>query len=68
MNSITATPNDEHEPSSTVLAHPDNTYDITHTRTKSLYDSLVDRGANGGLADTDMRLIKYDDDRTIDNY
>ena len=37
-------------------------------RSRSLptYDSLVDRGANGGLAGSDMRLINYDLDRTID--
>ena len=43
-------------------------YIISRTLTKSTYDSLIDRGASRGLAgtDIDMRLIEYDDDRTID--
>ena len=43
-----------------------NTYVVSNSVSKVTYDSLVDRGANGGLAGSDMRLIDYDGDRTID--
>ena len=43
-----------------------NTYVISNSVSKVTYDSLVDRGANGRLAGSDMRLINYDMDRTID--
>jgi len=41
-------------------------YVISRTITRNSFDSLIDRGANGGLAGDDMRLIEYDEDRTID--
>jgi len=44
----------------------DHHYAVSRTVTKSTFNSLIDRGANGGLAGEDMRLIEYDDDRTID--
>ena len=43
-----------------------NMYVVSNLVSKLTYDSLVDRGANGGLAGSDMRLINYDLDRTID--
>ena len=44
----------------------DRHYAVSRTVTKSTFNSLIDRGANGGLAGEDMRLIEYDNDRTID--
>ena len=37
----------------------------TLSQIDAMYDSLVDRGANGGLAGSDIRLIVYGGDRTI---
>ena len=40
-------------------------YVVSNSIFKAMYDSLVEKGANGGLAGSDIRLIVYSGDRTI---
>jgi hypothetical protein len=42
-----------------------STYSVASTHTTSSFGSLVDRGANGGLAGTDMRVIAIDPNRKV---
>jgi hypothetical protein len=45
--------------------HTSSTYSVASTHTTSSFGSLVDRGANGGLAGTDMRVIAVDPNRKV---
>jgi len=44
----------------------DNLYIISQAEMAALCKSLIDPGANGGIAGNDMRLIDFDNGRTID--
>ena len=70
INSVTVADDNKSEPlhsfRSILIQSWSHLYIISRTLTKSTYDSLTDRGASRGLAGTDMRLIEYDDDCTID--
>ena len=43
----------------------DNTYIVSRALSMTVFASLIDRGANGGIAGDDVRLIEYDRGRTI---
>ena len=77
INAVVSSPSDS-DPNAVIAPRPvtcysatrppidNNTYVVSNSVSKVTYDSLVDRGANGGVAGSDMRLINYDMDRTID--
>jgi hypothetical protein len=43
----------------------DVVYFVSRADSTAVFASLLDRGANGGIAGDDMRLICFDRDRTI---
>ena len=43
----------------------DVVYFVSRADSTAVFASLIDRGANGGIAGNDMRLICFDRDRTI---
>jgi hypothetical protein len=45
--------------------HSKGTYSISSTHTSSSYGALVDRGANGGLAGSDVRIIAVEPHRKV---